>query len=81
MNKIDVPYIVFESEVARLERTIRRLVILAIVSVALTFASNIAWIWFIGQYDFEATTTTQNAKGNANYIGQDGEITNGGTEN
>lgn len=79
MNK-DVPYIVFESEVARLERTIKRLVILVVVAVALIFASNIAWLLFIGQYDFETTTTTQNAQGNANYIGQDGDITNGRAE-
>lgn len=79
MNK-DVPYIVFESEVARLERTIRRLVVLVVIAVALIFASNITWLLFIGQYDFETTTTTQKAEGNANYIGQDGDITNGRAE-
>ena len=79
MNK-DVPYIVFESEVTRLERTIKRLIILIIIAVSLMFASNIAWLWFIGQYDFETTTTTQKAEGDANYIGQDGDITNGRAE-
>ena len=80
MNK-DIPYIVFEGEVARLERTIKRLVIVVVIAIILLFTSNIAWIWFIGQYDFETTTTSQSAEGNANYIGQDGDITNGGTEN
>ena len=40
----DVPYIVHESDMARLERTIKRLWILLLVVVVLLVGSNIAWI-------------------------------------
>ena len=37
-----IPYIVFESEMARHERTIKRLLILLVISVLLLFISNFA---------------------------------------
>lgn len=48
-----VPYIVHESIVSRLERTIKRLFILLIVTVVLIFASNAVWIYFWNQYEKE----------------------------
>lgn len=77
MNNKDVPYIVFESEVARLERTIKRLVLIVALTIALLFASNLAWLEFFNQFDVASTTTTQEAEGNANYIGASGNINNG----
>ena len=53
----DVPYIVFESEMARMERIIKRLFILAVVSVALLVGTNAYWIWYESQ--FEEITTTE----------------------
>ena len=73
----DVPYIVFESEVARLERTIKRLVIVIVVTVALLFASNIAWLWFFNQYDLTDVSVTQDASENASFVGRDGTVING----
>lgn len=75
----DVPYIVFESEVARFERTIKRLVILLAISIGLLFASNLAWIAFICQYDITDTVVTQDSE-NASYIGRDGTVINGNAE-
>ena len=50
----DVPYIVHEGSVARLERVIKRmwvLVILLVLSlIILLVASNGAWIWWESQY-------------------------------
>lgn len=39
-----VPYATFESSMTRAERIIKRLVIALIVTMALTFASNIGWL-------------------------------------
>lgn len=74
-----VPYIVHEAALARLERTVKRLWILALVAVALLVATNIAWIWYEGQMEvIEATEITQeNENGFNNFIGNDGDIYNG----
>ena len=53
----DVPYIVFESELARLERIIRREFVLIIVSVILLVGTNACWLWYENQ--FEEVTTTE----------------------
>lgn len=77
MKDKDVPYIVFESEMTRLERMIKRLAVLLGLVIALLFLSNIAWLTFFNQFDFDTTTTTQETQGNANYIGASGNINNG----
>lgn len=84
-NNLTVPYIVYEGEMARGERHIKRLIIALIVAVALIFASNAAWLFAWCQYDHsseEITSTTTieldgGDGGNANYIGNDGDIYNG----
>ena len=78
----DVPYIAHESAVARLERIIKRLWVLALVLIVLLAASNAAWIWWESQYQtIETTITQENADGYNNYIGNDGDIVNGETDN
>ncbi len=53
----DVPYIVFESEMARLERIIKREFILIIVALVLLVGTNACWLWYESQ--FEEITTTE----------------------
>lgn len=77
MEDNKVPYIVYEGTVARLERTIRRLVILIGISVLLLFASNALWIYEWMQYDYTDVTIDSQDGGNANYIGANGYINNG----
>ena len=78
----DVPYIAHESAVARLERVIKRLWVLAIVLIVLLAAANAAWIWWESQYEtIETTITQENADGYNNYIGNDGDIVNGNADN
>nr|DAO63040.1 MAG TPA: immunity protein [Caudoviricetes sp.] len=83
MDEKNVPYIAFESTTARQERSIKRLTIALIVTVVLMFGSNALWLYAWCQYDYSSTETSVelNADGdsNANYIGNDGDITNGGT--
>ena len=77
----NVPYIVHESSMARMERQIKRLWIALIASVCLLFASNAAWLFAWCQYDYsrDEIVVEQDAQdgGNANYIVNDGDIVNG----
>ena len=73
----DVPYIVYESEAARHERTVKRLLIALLVTVVLMVGTNLAWLWVWNQYDFTSESyTIENQDGNANYLesGYDGVI-------
>lgn len=70
-----VSFVAFESMKATMERTIRRLWILAIILVLLLFGSNAAWIYY--ENSFEDTVITQeNTDGLNNYIGNNGDIFN-----
>lgn len=80
MDERQVPYIVFEGTQARSERTIKRLIIALIIVTSMMFASNVLWLYSWFQYDYESSeeiVTVDGHKGNANYIGNDGVITNG----
>lgn len=55
----EVPYIVFESELARLERIIHKQFVLILVTVLLLIGTNACWIWYENQFIDEVTTTTQ----------------------
>lgn len=72
-----IPYIVYEGAMARAERTAKRLIIALIIAVTLIFASNVIWLAYISQYDFESYELSTEGGGNANYIGNDGDIYNG----
>ena len=52
-----IPYIAHESEVARLERIIKRLWILCIIIFVALIATNGAWLWYESQW--EDVTVTQ----------------------
>ena len=79
MDDNRVPYIVFEGEMARHERTVKRLVVALIISISLIFISNVAWLWFFNQFDItsEDIIVDGTQQGNANFIGEDGVINNG----
>lgn len=74
-----VPYIVHEADMARQERTIKRLWIALILVIVLLVGSNCAWLWYKSQFTDEMTTeiTQENDGGYNNYIGNDGDIHNG----
>ena len=74
----NVPYIVHESSMARMERQIKRLWITILTLIFLLVGSNCAWLWWNNQWEtVESLEITQeNEGGNNNYIGNDGDITN-----
>lgn len=79
-DEITIPYIVYESSMARAERHARRLVIIIIMTIVLLFVSNGLWLYNWSQYDYAGeteTVTVDGGNGTANYIGNDGEIING----
>ena len=76
----DVPYIVHEGAVARLERVIKRMWVLVLSLIILLFVSNAAWILYESQFK-ENRIEQGNESGYNNFIGNDGDINNGETDN
>ena len=77
----NVPYIVHESSMARMERQIKRLWIAVIVAVCLLFASNAAWLYAWCQYDYSSEETIYQQDGEGtNIIGDSNEVDNYGAE-
>lgn len=66
---------------AFIERTVKRQWIALIIAICMLFASNVAWLYAWMQYDYtsEEVIVDVNSEdgGNANYIGNDGDIVNG----
>ena len=54
----DVPYIAYESQMARMERVIKRMFILIVILLVLLFGTNACWLWYESQFE-EVVTTTQ----------------------
>ena len=78
MDNDKIPYIAFEAEMARHERTIKRLLISLVVAIALVFISNIAWLCFFNQFDYSTDTITQGTEqGDNSYVGAGASIING----
>ena len=74
----DVPYIVYESEMARLERIIKRQFILIIASLIFLVGTNLYWVYYESQFQDVVTTqeVTQDVQqdsdnGNNTFIGGD----------
>lgn len=74
-----IPYIVHEGEMARTERTIKRLWILCIVLIFMLVATNGAWLWHESQFEDVVTTIEADATdgGNAIANGSDEVVVNG----
>ena len=84
-EKVNVPYVVHEADMARMERGNKRLSVLASVLVALLFITNALWVWLWNQYEYvdtETVTTSidQDGEGN-NIIGNGNEVDNGADSN
>ena len=76
-EQIKVPYIVYESSMARAERQQKRLWIALIVSVVMIVLSNIAWLYVWNSYEYVGESQVSvEGDGTANYIGNDGDIEN-----
>lgn len=72
----EIPYIAHESEMARMERVVKRMFILIIILIVLLFGTNAGWLWYENQFIDEVTVTQENDDGYNNYVDGDGTITN-----
>lgn len=59
MDQKMIPYFCHEGDMARAERTIKRLWILCILLVVLLVGTNIAWIHYESQWETAETVVTQ----------------------
>ena len=76
-----VPYYVYESSMARMERQIKRLWTAVIIAVCLLFASNAAWLYAWLRYDYSSEETIYQQDGEGtNIIGDSNEVDNYGAE-
>lgn len=77
----NVPYMVHEDAMVRAERQAKRLWVIILVLIALLFGTNIAWIVYESQFEevetYDEIIIDAEDNGNANYIGNDGNIYNG----
>ena len=62
----DVPYIVHEAELARAERSFKRLWAAIILLMVLLVGTNAGWIWY--QSQFEYSQTTQEVTQESNHV-------------
>lgn len=78
-EKVFVPYIVYEGEMARQERHVKKLLAILVAILLMFFASNMAWLYFWNQYEYvdETIEATQDGSG-VNIVG--GEDVNYGAK-
>lgn len=76
----NIPYFVHEAEMDRLERANKRWFITALIIFLAFIGTNVYWIWYESQFQ-DVVVTQENADGYNNYIGNDGDIFNGETDN
>ena len=82
-----VPYVVHESAMSRAERHTRALIWVIVLLIVLLVGTNVGWLIYNSQFEVleetttETTVTQDNASGYNNYIGNDGDIVNGETDN
>ena len=78
---VSVPYYVAEGMVDRVSRTNKRLWIMCILLIVLLVGTNAMWIWYESQWEvIETEITQENEHGYNNYIGNNGDIYNGETD-
>ena len=75
-----VPFIAHEGMMARAERTAKRLWITILLLIVLLVGTNAGWIWYQSQFD-DIAISQENEDGYNNFVGNDGDIFNGETDN
>lgn len=81
-DKMMIPYIVYEGEQARHERTVKRLLAIIVLTIVMLFVSNLLWLRAWMSYDYveegnsDLVLVDGGDRGMANYVGEDGNIVN-----
>ena len=58
-----MPFLAHESTIARMERTIKRLILTLVFITVLWFSTIGVFVWYLYQYDFESYTYQQDGEG------------------
>lgn len=81
----NIPFYVHEEDLNKLDMSHKRvekfLFILCMVLLISLIGSNVAWIHYENSFVDEVTVSQETPNGNNNYIGRDGDINNGETDN
>ena len=72
----DVPYIVHEAELARAERSFKRLWAAIILLIVLLFGSNAGWLYYESQLEETATTIEAEADDGGNAVANNNGMVN-----
>ena len=78
-SQIELLVRAYETTAARDERKYKRLWIVLIITILLLAATNVAWLIYIAQYDFESYDYAQDGTG-VNIIGDRNGVSYNGTE-
>ena len=77
---VSVPFVVYESATEKADRQQKRLVVIIVILIGLLFLTNALWLIAWNSYDYVDEYTVDvdaDDGGNANYIGNNGDIYNG----
>ena len=74
-----VPFVVHENMRAQMDLQIRRLIRVIVLLVVLLVGSNMAWLLYEEQFE-TVRVHQENDRGVNNFIGNDGDITNGNAD-
>lgn len=82
-DNIVMSRIAFERMQSKDERNDKWRNLTIIILIVLLVVTNAMWLWAWNQYDYvdDYTSIEADDGSNANYIGHNGDITNGGTDN
>lgn len=74
-----IPFIAYESGMARMERTNKRLWVVVIILIVALIASNAVWIYYESQFTEEITETytSESDDGGIAIVNRDGEVNYG----
>lgn len=76
-----IPYFVHQDDLNRLDHSHKRveklLFIICLIIFLAFVGTNVWWIYYENSFVDEVTVTQDTPNGNNNYIGRDGDITNG----
>ena len=75
----DYTYRLYETSMSRMERQLKRLWIALIIAIIAIAATNIGWLIYISQYDFESCDYAQDGEG-VNIIGDSNGVSYNGAE-
>ena len=79
-NNMHISYLIHEASQARAEKRERRLLIALVIVIIVMLINNMMWLYAWNNYDYISEQEQVNVDaqdGVANYIGNDGDITNG----